>query len=106
MSADEAQNKPRVRFEQPLEIRAMTIDGTWCCEGLLIEISDGDAEIEFTDRVIDQQEFFLLMTRFGDPVFRRCTREWVSGLRMGVSFKTSRIGLRSPKEVPPEQSGT
>lgn len=83
----------------------MTIDGTWCCDGLLIEISDYDAEIEFTRRSIEQEELFL-MTRFGDPVFRRCRRDWVNGARIGVNFKKNGTGLRLPKEVLPEQSGT
>ena len=47
MRTNEFQNDgPRVKFERPLEVRVMTIDGTWCGESFLIDVSDTEAQIE------------------------------------------------------------
>ena len=61
MRTDET-DEPKVKFDRPLDIRVMTIDGTRCGEGRLIEISDSDAVIELTSQAIDHIEFFLLLT--------------------------------------------
>jgi hypothetical protein len=95
-------DEPNVKFEQPLDIRVMTIDGTRCGEGRLIEISDSDAVIKLTSHAVDHAEFFLLLTRFGNPVFRRCTRKSVHGTRIGVTFGRTNIGIKSAKEVSQE----
>ena len=85
---------PNVRFERPRSVRVMTIDGTWCGEGLLIDISDTEAQLELTGRAAEFAEFFLLLTSFGNPVFRRCRRQWVDGAKVGVSFKKTNIGMK------------
>lgn len=103
MRTDEDE-EPKVKFERPLDIRVMTIDGTRCGEGRLIEISDSDAVIELASHAVDHAEFFLLLTGFGNPVFRRCTRKWVRGAQIGVTFDGSNIGIKSAKEAPEEQS--
>jgi hypothetical protein len=90
---------PRVKFEQPLEVRVMTIDGTWCAQSFLIDVSETNAQIEVTGHAAELTEFFLLLTSFGNPVFRRCKREWVHGARLGVSFNKTNIGLKSLEEV-------
>ena len=88
MRTDESgKDEPRVRFERPLDVRVMTIDGTRCSEGRLIEISDSEAQIELTGQAAELSEFFLMLTGFGNPVFRRCRRKWVHGAQMGVSFE-------------------
>ena len=102
MRADE-KDEPHVKFDPPLDIRVMTIDGTRCGEGRLIEISESEAQIELTGDVAEQSEFFLMLSRFGNPVFRRCRRKWVRGTQMGVSFDRTDIGIKSSKEVPQEQ---
>jgi hypothetical protein len=89
----------RVKFERPLAVRVMAIDGTWSLESSLIDVSDTGAEIEVTGRAAELSEFFLLLTSFGSPVFRRCKREWVHGARVGVSFKKTNIGMKSLEEV-------
>jgi hypothetical protein len=104
MSTDE-KDGPHVKFERPLDITVMTIDGTRCGEGHLVEISDSEAQIELTGDVAEQSEFFLMLTGFGNPVFRRCRRKWVRGTQVGVSFDRTDIGIKSSKEVPQEQSG-
>jgi hypothetical protein len=104
MRTDESdEDELKVKFERPLDIRVMTIDGTRCGEGRLIEISDGDAVIELTSHAVDHAEFFLLLTGFGNPVFRRCTRKWVHGTQIGVTFDGTNIGIKSAKEAPEEQ---
>ena len=77
----------------------MAIDGTWYRESFLIDVSDTGAEIEVTGHAAELSEFFLLLTSFGSPVFRRCKREWVHGARVGVSFNKTNIGLKSLEEV-------
>jgi hypothetical protein len=71
----------------------------------LIEISDCEAQIELAGYAAELDEFFLLLTGFSNPVFRRCRRKWVHGTQIGVSFKRTGIGIRSAKEVPQERSG-
>jgi hypothetical protein len=101
----EAENDdPRVKFEQPLPIRVMSADGTRSSDGFLIEISDRDAEIQLTAYAGELSEFFLMLTGFGNPVFRRCRRTWVHGAQMGISFSRTDIGIKSSKEVPKEES--
>jgi hypothetical protein len=89
----------RVKFERPLAVRVMAIDGTWSRESSLIDVSDTGAEIEVTGLAAEPSEFFLLLTSFGSPVFRRCKREWVHGSRVGVSFNKTNIGIKTLEEV-------
>jgi hypothetical protein len=89
---------PRVAFERPLAVRVMAIDGTWCDNCFLIDISDTDAQIELTHQPGELAEFFLMLTSFGSPVFRRCRRKWVQGARMGVSFNKTQIGIKLLEE--------
>ena len=90
---------PSARFEPPLVIRVMAIDGTWCADGLLFEISDSEALIELTEHA-PEAEFFLMLTQFGNPVFRRCRRTWTHGGQIGVSFERTIIGIKSSNEIP------
>jgi hypothetical protein len=100
MRIDEPKNdKRRVRFEQPLEVRVMTVDGTWCADSFLIDISDTEAQIEVTSHAAEMAEFFLMLTSSGNPVFRLCKRDWVHGTRIGVSFRKTNIGIKSLEEV-------
>lgn len=77
----------------------MAIDGTWHREGFLIDVSDNGAEIEVTSHALGPIEFFLMLTSFGTPVFRRCKRDWVNGARVGVSFNKTNIGMKSLEEA-------
>jgi hypothetical protein len=99
MRTNDQNEAPRVKFERPLEVRVMTIDGTWSGESLLIDVSDTDAQISVSGHAAALTEFFLILTSFGNPVFRRCKREWVDGAKMGVSFKDTNIGMKSLEEV-------
>jgi PilZ domain len=91
--------EPRVKFELPLEVRVMTIDGTWSGEGVLIDIADNGARLKMTGRATELTEFFLILNSFGPPVFRHCKRVWVEGQLMGVSFNKTNIGIKTFEEV-------
>ena len=95
----ERRKEPRVIFEQPLDVRVMTIDGTWSGEGLLMEMTDAAARLKMTGHASELTEFFLILNRFGPPVFRLCKRIWVVGEQTGVSFNKTNIGIRSLEEV-------
>jgi hypothetical protein len=82
----------RVGFENPLQVRVMAIDGRWCIDGHLIDVSETGARIRLASSAANDREFLLLLTKFGDPVFRRCKRRWVNGTLMGVSFHRDFIG--------------
>lgn len=84
----------RVRFENPLDVRLMAIDGTWCIDCQLIDVSETEARIRLSSSAAKDIRFFLLLTKFGDPVFRMCTRRWVNGTLMGVSFQRDFIGAK------------
>ena len=79
--------KKRVEFENPLDVRVMAIDGTWFIDGQLIDVSEGEARIRLASPAAEDIRFFLLLTKFGAPVFRMCTRKWVKGTLMEVSFQ-------------------
>jgi hypothetical protein len=100
-------DKPRhfVEFEHPIPAKIMSIDGTWGGDVQLINISDTEAEIEAVGKIADLAEFFLLLTGFGQPVYRRCKRKWVHGARIGVSFNNSKIKPDQPRQKPPPGDG-
>jgi hypothetical protein len=93
----------RVQFEPPREVTVMSIDGTWCAEAVLLEVSDKGALIRSPILRAELAEFFLVLTRFGNPVFRRCTRTWINGPEMGVTFAKS--GSKPPKKAPTGEDG-
>jgi hypothetical protein len=95
--SERRKSAPRVKFERPLGVRAMAIDGTWSRECFLLDMSETGARIELKGPAAGLTEFFLLMTTFGNPVFRRCTREWVDGELIGVTFQTGRSDKKSLK---------
>jgi hypothetical protein len=88
---DERRRAPRVQFEKPLAARVMAIDGTWCRECHLIDVSESGARIALASPAAELTEFFLVLSAFGNPVFRRCKREWVDGAQMGVAFDKSAV---------------
>ena len=63
----ERRKEPRVIFEQPLDVRVMTIDGTWSGEGLLMEMTDAGARLKMTGHASELTEFFLILNCFGPP---------------------------------------
>jgi hypothetical protein len=95
----ERRREPRVIFEQPPDVRVMTIGGTWSGEGLLMEMTDAGARLKMTGHASELTEFFLILNRFGPPVFRLCKRMWVVREQTGVSFNKTNIGIKSLEEV-------
>jgi hypothetical protein len=93
ITAERRTGAQRVKFERPLDVRVMSLEGTWCWESRLIDLSETGARIEFTSPAADLTEFFLVLTTFGPPVFRRCKREWINGVLMGVSFSRDATGV-------------
>jgi hypothetical protein len=86
MRNDRRKDAVRVEFEPALKVRIMAIDGTWARECLLIDASDTGAQIALVGPATSTQEFFLVLSSIGIPVFRRCKRAWTEGDRIGVSF--------------------
>jgi hypothetical protein len=77
----------------------MAIDGTWSRECLLIDVSETGASIKLMDAPGDLREFFLVLSGFSKPVFRRCARVWVDGLQMGVSFDKGPVRGKTLRNV-------
>jgi hypothetical protein len=73
--------EPRVVFDRPLDVRVMTIDGTWAGESVLIEMTNAGARLKVTGRAAALTEFFLILNSFGPPVFRHCKSAWVDAIR-------------------------
>src|ERR1700688_1410548 len=96
---EERRKEPRIIFEQPLDVRVMTIDGTWSGEGLLISVTDAGARLKMTGHGSELTEFFLILNRFGPPVLRLCKRISVVREETGVSFNKTNIGIKSLEEV-------
>ena len=94
MATERRKETKRVGFENPLDVRVMAIDGTWCTDCQLIEVSETEARIRLTGSAMNDTEFFLLLTKFGDPVFRMCIRRWVDGMLIGVSFHRDFMGAK------------
>src|ERR1700730_8923009 len=84
----------RGKFENPLDVRVRRIDGRWCRDCQLIDVSETGARIRLTGPAVNDTEFFLLLTNFGVPVFRMCMRRWVDGTLMGVSFRRGFSGAK------------
>ncbi len=84
---DERRGAARVQFERPLDAKVMAIDGTWRHECQLLDVSESGARITLACPATDLTEFFLVLSSFGSPVYRRCKRAWVDGAQMGVAFQ-------------------
>ena len=57
----------RVRFEQGYPARIMAIDGTWCRDCIIEDVSQTGAQLSFTDSIegLALGEFFLALSRTG-----------------------------------------
>lgn len=77
----------RIRFEWPLQAWIMPPDGSLLLDCQVIELSEGGAQLKISCADAKLPEFFLFLTRFGLPVFRRCQTKWVSGNLTGVTLR-------------------
>jgi hypothetical protein len=64
-----------------------------------MEMTDAGARLKMTGHASELTEFFLILNRFGSPVFRLCKRMWVVREQTGVSFNKTNIGIKSLEEV-------
>jgi hypothetical protein len=94
---DRRKGAPRVVFETPIAGQMMAIDGTWRRTCTVIDVSDTGAQlcVEASAGAID--EFFLMLSNYGQPVFRRCKRVWTKGDRMGVDFDKTKVTDKTMK---------
>jgi hypothetical protein len=93
------EEETRVQFERPLDARIMAIDGTWCGECLLIDLSETGAQIKLTGPAADLAEFFLVLSFFGNPVYRRCKRASVRGPLIGVFFQKGPVREKTLEDL-------
>jgi hypothetical protein len=82
---------PRVVFEVPIDGQMMAIDGTWRHNCTVVDMSETGAQLCVEDSGAAIAEFFLVLSRYGHPVFRRCKRVWNKGDRMGVDFDKTKV---------------
>jgi hypothetical protein len=90
----------RVKFDPPLKVTMMAIDGTWARECLLMDASDSGAQIAVRDPGVSTEEFFLLLSSIGSPVFRRCKCVWAERELIGVTFEKRRPAANPTKPSP------
>ncbi len=79
----------RVAFDHG--ISAVSIDGTWCVTGILIDISNSGAKLRLFGNISERlktEEFFLLITPDG-RVKRRARMVWEKNRAVGVKFLQS-----------------
>lgn len=86
---------PRVKFERPLEARVVPADGTCIVECLVIELSETGAQLQLPLSHADLTDFYLVLSRFGVPVYRRCQTAWVKGSFLGVAFRGTPVASRT-----------
>jgi PilZ domain len=85
----------RFTFERALDATLVGIDGTWARKCYVEDFSEAGAKITIDGSLqgTSSSEFFLVLTKMGIPVYRRCERRWVNGEQMGVLFlRMSRSG--------------
>jgi hypothetical protein len=86
-----------VSFEKPRAGKLVAIDGTTCRDCDVLELSQTGAELRIDASPGNAQEFFLLLTSFGAPVFRRCKLLRVRGDKLDVEFPARNL---QPKHTP------
>jgi hypothetical protein len=94
-AVDRRKDASRVTFEQPLQARLVTCDGAFICECQVIDLSEKEARLKVDGKAALPEEFFLLLSSFGHPVYRRCLRQWTRGTSIGVAFFSARLSLRA-----------
>src|SRR5947209_2650949 len=97
VSVERRHGAPRIKFDIPLSVHFMAIDGTWCRDCRMIDVSDSGAQLEFEGSVAGVSEFFLVLSGNAHPAFRRCKVVWTNGNRMGVHFDKAALGANSQK---------
>jgi PilZ domain-containing protein len=99
MPLDRRTGAPRFTYEIPLAAKAVSVDGTWCRDCSLLDISDSGARVVMPTAPGGLTEFFLLLCPYGSPVSRRCKVAWINGSTMGVAFVKTQVAEKLPKGV-------
>jgi hypothetical protein len=89
-----------VTFETPRPGKLVAIDGTSCRDCEILDLSQAGAQLRIQDSLGNTQEFFLLLTNFGAPVFRRCKVLKVQGDRLDVEFPSRNSQPKQPPRNP------
>jgi len=89
-----------VSFETPRLGKLVAIDGTTCRDCEILVLSQAGAQLRIQDSLGNTQEFFLLLTNFGAPVFRRCKVLKVQGDRLDVEFPSRNSQPKQPPRNP------
>jgi hypothetical protein len=103
IASNRQKDAPSIRFEQPLEARLLSCDGAVICECSVLDLSESAARLKIAAPVAHPAEFFLLLSTFGRPVYRRCLRDWSEGALMGVTILNGRRSLRPVAKVAREE---
>ncbi len=87
----------RVRFDASYPVRIVAIDGTWCRDCYLEDVSENGAKVSINGTVegLKMTEFFLALSRTGSA-HRRCELIWINDDTMGMRFVSpkAQIGVR------------
>ncbi len=89
-SVSERRGAARFVFQESIPARLFGIDGAWCRECRILDISDLGARIriEWSLQGLQMQEFFLVLSTRG-TAHRRCELAWFRGEEIGVKFAVS-----------------
>ncbi len=94
-SVSERRGAARFVFQESIPARLFGIDGAWCRDCRILDISDLGARIgiDWSAQGLQMQEFFLVLSTRG-TAHRRCELAWFRGEEIGVRFAvSSRAGL-------------
>jgi hypothetical protein len=84
----------RVIFERGVvDARLFSADGIWWADCCLLDVSAAGAQLRL-DRQPVATEFFLALSLGVNPPYRRCSRAWIDGDRMGVMFAEQKAPKR------------
>jgi len=85
--APQRRRSNRVGFSRGIDVRMMSIDGTWACECTILDISQDGARLRICGSIagLNLTEFFLLLCASGSA-YRRCQMIRVDGDQIGVAF--------------------
>jgi PilZ domain len=77
----------RVHLESGYPARLMGIDGTWCRDCIVEDISQTGAKVSLMGSVegLPLEEFFLVLSSRGSA-HRRCELAWINGEMLGARF--------------------
>jgi hypothetical protein len=95
ITKERRQGAPRVQFERPLDARVMAIDGTWCRECRLIDVSETGAQIELASSAA---ELNTILSAAND-VWRSCIPPVRKTMDRGHADESNSIPARWRKNL-------